>query len=374
MSTKPFDYQKQFWLVYVTVLVSLIFLYFVGSQINLLPLNAFSLICQIIGVLSVLVNISWQLTRLLKTKFFNKEYISPENKAVLITGCDSGFGHHLCRRLDKYGFHVFAGCLFPNGTGANELRLNCSSKCQIIKLDVTVKEDIKNAVDKIIESGLPLWAVVNNAGISHYSLVEWGNDIDVFEKMFSVNLFGLVRITKMCLPLLRLSKGRVINMSSVAGRFSFSGLTAYCMTKFSVRAFSDGLRRELAGHQVKVIALEPNLYRTSITDYDILVKSIDSIWDQTDDEVKQFYGGDNYKERFKLRLKHSLDIARPEIYEVIDAQQEAVTNIDPEHYYRLAGPGERPGLWMLELMPDLVVDYCLTGTVWKRILRFFSTK
>lgn len=183
--------------------------------------------------------------------------------------------------------------------------MNCinSTKCQT-KLEFTIKEDIKNAVDKIIESGLPLWAVVNNAGISHYSLIEWGNDIDVFEKMFSVNLFGLVRITKMCLPLLRLSKGRVINMSSVAGRFSFSGLTAYCMTKFSVRAFSDGLRRELAGHQVKVIALEPNLYRTSITDYDILAKSIDSIWDQTDDEVKQFYGRENYKEKFELRLKH----------------------------------------------------------------------
>ena len=77
------------------------------------------------------------------------------------------------------------------------------------------------------------------------------------------------------------------------------------MTKFSVREFSDGLRHELAGHQVKVIALEPNLYRTSITDHMIfwqnqLIRFGIKLMIKLKNSMEE-----NYKEKFELKLKHT---------------------------------------------------------------------
>ncbi|KFM78606.1 Estradiol 17-beta-dehydrogenase 2, partial [Stegodyphus mimosarum] len=73
--------------------------------------------------------------------FTKKRYlgdkVEPENKAILITGCDSGFGNLLAKRLDSRGFYVFASCLFPYGPGAEDLRKSCSKRLQVLELDVT---------------------------------------------------------------------------------------------------------------------------------------------------------------------------------------------------------------------------------------------
>lgn len=74
--------------------------------------------------------------------------------AVLITGCDSGFGYQLARCLDHKGFVVFAGCLFPEGVGAQSLARQSSSNLKILKLDVTNDEDIQQA-KKIVQESLP---------------------------------------------------------------------------------------------------------------------------------------------------------------------------------------------------------------------------
>lgn len=75
-------------------------------------------------------------------------------RAVLITGCDSGFGHHLARHLDTQGFVVFAGCLFPEGAGAQSLLRESSSSLKILKLDVTSDDDVQQA-KRIVQDSLP---------------------------------------------------------------------------------------------------------------------------------------------------------------------------------------------------------------------------
>jgi NAD(P)-dependent dehydrogenase (short-subunit alcohol dehydrogenase family) len=67
-------------------------------------------------------------------------------------GCDSGFGHELAKRLDKLGVTVFAGCLFPEGVGANELKSACSNRLHILHLDVTSEDHIQNAVTDVKNS------------------------------------------------------------------------------------------------------------------------------------------------------------------------------------------------------------------------------
>ena len=77
------------------------------------------------------------------------------SKGCLVTcfvGCDSGFGHELAKRLDTLGMTVFAGCLFPEAVGANELKSACSNRLHVLHLDVTREEHVQNAVKYVTNS------------------------------------------------------------------------------------------------------------------------------------------------------------------------------------------------------------------------------
>lgn len=172
----------------------------------------------------------------------------------MITGCDSGFGNLLARRLDNAGFKVYACCLFENGPGAKQLESDCSSRLTILKLDVTSDKDVDlvyRRVEKDLEeSGYcklntslmvnqwfkyyclvliflcsALHAVVNNAGILSTGEIEFGQDIDSCEKQISVNCLGTIRVTKGFTPLLRRCKAlpRLVNITSMAARVSLPG-------------------------------------------------------------------------------------------------------------------------------------------------------
>lgn len=228
---------------------------------------------------------------------------------MLVTGCDSGFGNLAARRLDDYGFKVFAGCLFPDAPAADSLKNSSKSrKLQVVKLDVTKRHEVEAVVELIKESGINLHAVINNAGIAEYVPAEWGDDVAEYERMFSVNTFGLVRVTKACLPLLRKARGRVVNLSSMMGRISFVGINAYCMSKAAVRAFSDGLRREMYPHRVKVVVIEPMMYATNIMNTENFFAQLDRVWKTTSAEVKDDYGGEEFKETFKRRFAERIVI------------------------------------------------------------------
>lgn len=71
--------------------------------------------------------------------------LKSHKKAVLITGCDTGFGNLLARKLDNDNFKVYACCLFPNGEGAKQLKADCSALLHIVKLDVTSDADVDEA-------------------------------------------------------------------------------------------------------------------------------------------------------------------------------------------------------------------------------------
>lgn len=158
------------------------------------------------------------------------------------------------------------------------------------------------------------------------------------------------------------------------GRFSFWGITAYCMSKFAVRSFSDGLRRELNEFGVKVVTIEPNMYRTEIMDLMPHYEGIDKLWQRTDSRVREDYGGDQFCNRLKNRLKFNIMISRPQIHEVVDTQELSITLCEPELYYRCASIWERPSLWFLSVVPESLQDILLTGRVWKRVLNFYKQK
>ncbi|XP_014781652.1 short-chain dehydrogenase/reductase family 9C member 7 [Octopus bimaculoides] len=265
--------------------------------------------------------------------FNRKTYIDPERKAVLITGCDTGFGHELAVKLDLKGFSVYACCLFANGTGANMLREKMSSKSKVIQLDVVSDEQLQKAV-KDVKSDLGpnmLWALVNNAGIAEISEIEWCA-VSQFQHIMNVNVMGMVRVTKAFLPLLRESKGRVVNVASLAGRFTLPAFSAYSMSKVACIAFSDGLRQEMNKFEIKVITVEPGLYKTPIVNEDSIEDKNRKCWAETPKDITDVYG-EEYFDSFIKSIKTHLKRARSNVSEVVEMMAEAVCIERPKIRY-----------------------------------------
>ncbi|XP_069724628.1 17-beta-hydroxysteroid dehydrogenase type 2 isoform X2 [Phaenicophaeus curvirostris] len=141
------------------------------------------------------------------------------DKAVLITGSDTGIGHALAKYLDNLGFVVFAGVLYEDGPGAEELRRTCSQRLSLLQLDITNATQVKEAYLKVSEKvqNTGLWGVVNNAGILDFPADGELLPMSTYRRCMEVNFFGAVEVSKTFLPLLRKSQGRLVNMSSMAG-------------------------------------------------------------------------------------------------------------------------------------------------------------
>jgi NAD(P)-dependent dehydrogenase (short-subunit alcohol dehydrogenase family) len=108
--------------------------------------------------------------------------------------------------------------------------------------------------------------LVNNAGYSQSGAVE-SVPLDRVRAQFETNVFGLVRMCQLVLPGMRAQGwGRIVNLSSMGGRFTFPGGGVYHATKHAVEALSDALRFEVAGFGVRVIVIEPGLIRTSFSE------------------------------------------------------------------------------------------------------------
>ena len=135
-------------------------------------------------------------------------FISAEKRAILITGCDTGFGNLLAVKAQSYGFHVFACCFSKSSEGAAALE---KQGCHILEMDVTKQESIDaariEAEERLNAEGLMLHGIVNNAGINVTTgPMEW-NDPEMVEKVLTVNTMGVVRVTRSFLPFLRAATG-----------------------------------------------------------------------------------------------------------------------------------------------------------------------
>ena len=178
-----------------------------------------------------------------------------DNKAILITGSSTGIGKACALYLDKVGFKVYAG-IRKQADGDN-LKEEASDKLTPIILDVTDSESIKNALTTIEkDNDGELFGLINNAGIGLTGVVEV-TPTDEVRKLMEVNVIGLLALTKAAIPLLRKSRGRIINIGSPSGIIALPGVSVYAASKFAVRAITDSLRVEVKSFGVKVILVSP---------------------------------------------------------------------------------------------------------------------
>jgi len=214
------------------------------------------------------------------------------DRAVLITGADTGIGHKVALHLDSLGFRVFAGVLSPSSEGAQCLRLEATNKLTILPMDVTNEEQVRSALVEI-KSLLPvgqegLYALINNAGICVCGEFDWQTWAQV-ESQISVNLLGSLRVTKLALPLLKKAKGRVVNVSSVAGLHGYPGLSVYCATKHALEGFTQVLGQELAKFGVRVISVQPGDFSKATRLLDNHHTNMNLMWGEMDQESREQY-------------------------------------------------------------------------------------
>ncbi|KAM6216402.1 retinol dehydrogenase 16-like [Rhynchocyon petersi] len=277
-----------------------------------------------------------------------------QDKYVFITGCSSGFGNLLARQLDLRGLRVLAAC--RSEQAAENLKRQTSDRLETVILDVTQTEGIAAATQWVKEhvGDRGLWGLVNNAGIGMPAAPnEWLTKQD-FVKILDVNLLGLIEVTLSLLPLVRKARGRVVNISSIAGRMSLCG-GGYSISKYGVEAFSDSLRRELASFGVKVAVIEPGLFKTSMTHSDRLLRNILETWDQSSSEVKEAYGEEYLASYLKI-VDKSLKTSSASLVSVTDCIEHALTACHPRTRYSVGWDAKF--LYIpLSYLPTALVDY-----------------
>ena len=180
-------------------------------------------------------------------------------KAVLVTGASSGIGRMIAETLAADGYFVYAGARKQADLDA----LNEIPNIQSIRLDVTKQDEIGAAVETVRAGGKGLYGLVNNAGVLTLGPIT-EIDEDELTWILDVNLMGVYRVTKAFAPLIIESKGRITNISSIAGILSGRFWAPYTMSKHALEAYTDALAEEMALFDVQVSAINPGNFNSAI--------------------------------------------------------------------------------------------------------------
>lgn len=263
-------------------------------------------------------------------------------KYALFTGGAGGLGGACARAMAASGeWTVFAADI-------NDAALEEISKVENIlpvKVDITNQESVDAALAEVQKHTSGLDAVINFAGMhTMCSLVE-GNCSNMIEKMLMINVMGMVRINRTFIDMVIANNGRIINCSSECGYLTaqpFNG--PYSMTKYSVEAYTDSLRRELMFIGVPVVKIQPGSFKTNM--HKSAASGLDNIINST-----KYYGKvlNTLKPIMDFEMQHAND---PKY--LVAALLEAVNAKKPKRCYAVKNSMM---LRSLELIPTGLLEF-----------------
>ena len=263
-------------------------------------------------------------------------------RTVLITGASSGIGKATAQLLLLHGWKVIAAA-----RRTDAMTDLCASGAEIFPLDITDIQSRQSLVTHVHEQFGVLDALVNNAGFGEVGPIET-MPIQTAQSLFEVNVFGLIGLTQMLLPEMRKhGKGRIINVSSIAGRFVTPGSGWYAASKYAVEALSDALRLELHQFGIQVVIIEPGLIATgfeNVAKASMLGAQSDPTWTAMMKKVEQ-----NWMEGF--RRASPADVVAKTIRKALEARA-------PNARYRCGHRSE-----------SVVIQKLLPTNVWDSIIR-----
>jgi NAD(P)-dependent dehydrogenase (short-subunit alcohol dehydrogenase family) len=275
-----------------------------------------------------------------------------DQKIVLITGCSSGIGREAARRFAAQGFRVYASMRRPDA-GA-PLRAEAAARGWSLAtpaLDVTSDASVEAAVSALLgDTGGRLDVLVNNAGYYLFGPLE-ETTADELRAQYETNVVGLHRVTRAVLPAMRArGGGRIVNVSSVAGRVAVPVAGAYHSSKWAVEALSETLRYELRPFGIRVVIVEPGSFQTELHHNERRAGAADSPYAPLVEEY----------------LRRSAALKRPDPGAVVDVIVRAATTRRPRLRWAV-GPTSLQGTLLRRLTPDALYELVLgVAFRWRR--------
>lgn len=186
------------------------------------------------------------------------------SESILITGASTGLGLASALHLAEKGFKVYAGVrnIEVDRPRLEEKARERGTRLNVVRLDMLDKESIEDSVDQILTECGSIYGLVNNGGIGLRGYFEDLTEEEI-RQIFEVNVLGTMNVTRAVIPPMRQAqRGRIIVVTSVAGKIGSMGLTAYCSTKFAQEGFGESLAQELLPFGVHVTIVEPAIIKT----------------------------------------------------------------------------------------------------------------
>ncbi|KOC65477.1 3-oxoacyl-[acyl-carrier-protein] reductase FabG [Habropoda laboriosa] len=183
-------------------------------------------------------------------------------KVVLITGASSGIGAATAIHFSELG--ALLSLTGRNVQKLNEVAEKCTSnKPLIITGELTNETNVKNIIESTIKHYGKLDILVNNAGVLEIGSIE-NTSLEQYDRVFNINVRSVYHLTMLAVPHIVKAKGNIVNVSSVVGLRSFSGVLSYCMSKSAIDQFTRCIALELAPKQVRVNAVNPGVIVTNL--------------------------------------------------------------------------------------------------------------
>lgn len=174
---------------------------------------------------------------------------SPSQKTALVTGASSGIGRASAEALARAGFTVFGTSRKPGGSGPSQVTM--------LACDVTDEGSVSALVSAVLARTGRIDVLVNNAGVGMFGGAEESSVAQV-QRLYDVNLFGVVRVINAALPSMRArGQGRIINLSSALGLIPAPYSAHYAGSKFALEGYSESLDHEVRAFNVRVSLIEP---------------------------------------------------------------------------------------------------------------------
>ncbi|MEM7036561.1 MAG: SDR family oxidoreductase [Bacteroidota bacterium] len=190
-------------------------------------------------------------------------------KNVLVTGASTGIGYYTVKAFLKHGYRVYGSV--RKESDAERLKADFGEHFRALMFDVTDTTAVQTAAAQVTEEigNEGLFCLVNNAGIATSGPL-MHQPLEEIKWQFEVNVFGLMAVTQAFLPLLGAKKdaphppGRILMMSSVAGKFAAPFVGAYAGSKHAVEGLTQALRVELKLYGIDIVIIGPGAVKTPI--------------------------------------------------------------------------------------------------------------
>lgn len=200
-----------------------------------------------------------------------------KNKIVVISGAGSGIGRATAIQLAQEGATIVASDIHRDNLASTAQKISeAGGRCQTYMVDSTDRDAVFDLANTVISEHGQADIVINNAGIANSARID-ELDLNTFQRVMDVDFWGVVHGTQAFIPhMIARDSGHIVNISSIFGWIGVPKQAAYNSAKFAVFGFTEAVRQDMAGSQVKVSCVHPGGIDTPIARNAILPQGQDS--------------------------------------------------------------------------------------------------